>query len=155
MNEQDETETIRRRMAELRRELSCDVRDVSRSAKAMTQPSYYVKKFPWATLAVAAGVGFMLIPKKRKEIAVPDPKMLAELIAKNQVRVEASAGAKETKGAVETLLMMGVTWAAKAGLKYIGQQLAAAANKKAEEMQSAQAHSSPAPADETSDIERV
>jgi hypothetical protein len=154
VNDQDQAETIRRRMAELRRELACDVREVSRSAKAMTEPSYYVKKFPWATLAVAAGVGFLLIPKKRKEVAIPDPKMLADLIAKHQVRVEASAGAKETKGAVETLLMMGVTWAAKAGLKYIGQQLTTIATKKAEEMQAAKENSS-APLDETSDIERV
>src|SRR5262245_17894854 len=102
-------------MAELRRELTCDVRDVRRSEREMTNPAYYVRKFPWATLALAAGVGYMLIPKKKKEIIHPDAETLAELIRKNQVRVEASAGAKESKGVVETLAMMGLTWAVRTG----------------------------------------
>jgi ElaB/YqjD/DUF883 family membrane-anchored ribosome-binding protein len=63
----DSAEAIRRRMAELRRELAFDVRDVSRSARAMTNPAYYVRKFPWATTAAAAIVGYLLIPKKKRD----------------------------------------------------------------------------------------
>src|SRR5262245_23814231 len=109
-------------MAELRRELACDVRDVERSTQALksavTDPKFYMKKFPWATLAVAAGIGFLLIPKKRKAVAYPDPETLAELIRKNQVHVEATAGAKETKGLVGTLVGLALSWALKSGLNY-------------------------------------
>jgi len=76
-------------MSELRRELLVDVQEVSRSAKAMASPGYFVRRFPWATMAIAAGVGYMLIPKK-KQVVQPDMKALAELVRKNQIRVDTS-----------------------------------------------------------------
>src|SRR6476619_1844145 len=111
----DEVEKIRKRMSELRRELVYDVQDVSRSAKAMASPSFYIRKFPWATLAIAAGVGYMLIPKK-KQVIKPDMEALAELVRKNQVNINASKAAEESQGMVKTLAVMGLTWAAKAGM---------------------------------------
>lgn len=154
MSPEDEAETIRRRMAELRRELACDMRDVGRSARAMksavTDPKFYVKKFPWATLAIAAGIGFMLIPKKKKEVAYPDPETLAELIRKNQVKVEASASVKDTKGVVGTLVGLALTWALKTGLNYVGTQLATMATKKPSESQ----QESQTTSEETSTIKR-
>jgi hypothetical protein len=80
----ESVEDICKRMAELRRELVYDMQDVSRSAKAMASPSFYIRKFPWATLAVAAGLGYILIPKK-KHVVKPDMEALAELVRKNQV----------------------------------------------------------------------
>src|SRR6478735_7191075 len=126
----DEVEKIRKRMSELRRELVYDVQDVSRSAKAMASPSYYLRKFPWATLAVAAGVGYMLIPKK-KQVIKPDMEALAELIRKNQLNIN-PAKAEESPGMVKTLAVMGLTWAAKAGMNYVIQQLTTVAAKAAE-----------------------
>jgi len=121
----DPAEAIRRRMAELRRELTYDVRDVGRSARAMADLSFYVRKFPWATTAVAAGVGYMLVPK-RKEVIQPDPVMLAELVRKNQVRVDASRAAKDRQGMLQSLVVMGMTWAARAGMNYLVQRLTTA-----------------------------
>jgi hypothetical protein len=128
MSTEDEAETIRRRMAELRRELTFDVRDVGRSARAMANPAFYVRKFPWATTAVAALVGYMLVPKK-KEIVKPDPELLAELVRKNQVKLDTSAAAKDTQGMLKSLAVMGITWAAKAGFNYMVQQLTTAQAK--------------------------
>src|SRR3954463_11307792 len=94
----DETaEKICKRMAELRRELAHDVQDVTRSAKAMASPSFYVRKFPWATLAIAAGVGYMLIPKK-KQVIKPDMEALAELVRKNQVHINTAKASEESQG---------------------------------------------------------
>src|SRR6476661_4394086 len=121
----DEVEKIRKRMSELRRELVYDVQDVSRSAKAMASPSFYIRKFPWATLAVAAGLGYLLIPKKR-QVVQPDMEALAELVRKNQVNINTSKAA-ESEGMVKTLAVMGLTWAAKAGMNYVVQQMATAA----------------------------
>src|SRR6478735_1918785 len=114
-------------MAELRRELAYDMQDVSRSAKAMASPSFYIRKFPWATLAVAAGLGYLLIPKKR-QVVQPDMEALAELVRKNQVNINTSKAA-ESEGMVKTLAVMGLTWAAKAGMNYVVQQMATAASK--------------------------
>jgi hypothetical protein len=145
---EEPAEKICKRMAELRRELVHDMQDVSRSAKAMTSPSFYIRKFPWATLAIAAGVGYMLIPKK-KQVVQPDMAALAELIRKNQVNINASQVAEESPGMVKTLAVMGLTWAAKAGMNYVIQQLTTAATK-AKEPKSAPS----SPVDEPTDVTR-
>src|SRR4051812_25690032 len=117
-------------MAELRRELAYDMQDVTRSAKAMASPSFYIRKFPWATLAIAAGVGYMLIPKK-KQVVQPDMEALAQLVRKNQVQINTSKAADESQGMVKTLAVMGLSWAAKAGMNYVIQQLTTASAKAA------------------------
>lgn len=127
MDLDEPAEKICRRMAELRRELVHDMQDVSRSAKAMASPSFYIRKFPWATLAVAAGLGYLLIPKK-KQVVQPDMEALAELVRKNQVNINTSKAA-ESDGMVKTLAVMGLTWAAKAGMNYVVQQMTTAASK--------------------------
>jgi hypothetical protein len=73
-------------MAELRRELTCDVRDVGRGAREMANPLYYVRHFPWASAAMAAAIGYMLVPKK-KLVINPDPEMLAELVRTQQIKL--------------------------------------------------------------------
>jgi len=121
-------EKICKRMAELRRELAYDVQDVSRSAKAMASPSFYIRKFPWATIAVAAGVGYLVIPKK-KQVIQPDMNTLAELVRKNQVNINTSKASADSKGAIKTLAAMGLSWAAKAGMNYLIQQMTTASAK--------------------------
>ncbi len=129
MNSDDSADDIRKRMAELRRELAHDVEDVSRSAKAMASPSFYIRKFPWATLAVAAGVGYLLVPK-RKQVVQPDMEALAELVRKNQVSINTSKAPAESKGAIKSLLVLGLTWAAKYGMNYVIEQMTTASKTK-------------------------
>src|SRR3954451_22641673 len=121
-------EKICKRMAELRRELVYDMQDVSRSAKAMASPAFYIRKFPWATMAVAAGVGYMLIPKK-KQVLQPDMEALAEMVRKNQVNINTSKAAEDSRGMVKTLVVMGLSWAAKTGMNYLVQQMTPPAAK--------------------------
>jgi len=135
-------------MAELRRELVYDMQDVSRSAKAMASPAFYIRKFPWATMAVAAGVGYMLIPKK-KQVLKPDMEALAELVRKNQVNINTSKAAEDSRGMVKTLLVMGLSWAAKTGMNYLVQQMTSPAAK----TRSSKAAPS-SPVDEPSDVKR-
>jgi hypothetical protein len=132
MASEDSAEDIRRRMAELRRELSSDVREVSRSARVMTDWRFYVRRFPWAVVGVAAVAGYLLIPR-RKEVQVisPDPDALAEMFRKEQLRVETPAQKKESPGVLKSLLLMGVTWAAKTGMNYMGERVRTAAVNKA------------------------
>ncbi len=146
---ENSADEICKRMAELRRELTHDVQDVSRSAKAMTSPSYYVKKFPWATLAVAAGIGYMLIPK-RKPAPPANMEELAELLRKNQLNAS-TMKAEESPGVVKTLAVMGLTWAARAGMNYIVDQLTTVATNAAAKAKAPSEASSPA-ADEPTDV---
>jgi ElaB/YqjD/DUF883 family membrane-anchored ribosome-binding protein len=135
VNSEDSAEDIRKRMAELRQELTCDVDDVSRSvrevgktAKQMASPMYLIRNYPWVSAAVAAGVGYLLVPKKR-EVVKPDPEMLADLIRKEQIKVDTSKASSENRGLVASLAMMGITWAAKAGMNYMVQRMTAAATE--------------------------
>jgi hypothetical protein len=59
----DSAEDIRRRMEQLRRELSCDAREVSRSARVLNVWRFYVRRFPCATVALTAAGGYLLFPK--------------------------------------------------------------------------------------------
>jgi signal recognition particle subunit SEC65 len=130
MSTDDSAEKICRRMAELRREMDCDVREVSRGARVMTDWKFYARKFPWALVGVAAVAGFLLVPK-RKAVIKPDPETIAELVKQKKIRVETVTPDPNKPGMVKSLLLMGLTWAARAGAQYVTQQMAAAAQNKA------------------------
>lgn len=131
MSSDQSAEAIRKRMAELRSELASDVRDVKRSAQEMANPLYYVRRFPWATAAAAAAIGYLLVPKK-KQVIKPDPEMLAELLKKHQINLDSTKTASNSQGMLKSLAVMGLTWALRTGLTYAGEQLAAAATRKNE-----------------------
>jgi len=140
----ESADAIRKRMAELRQELTCDVRNVKRSTQEMANPMYYLRRFPWASAAVAAAIGYMLVPKKKPPAIKPDPEMLAEFFRKHQVRVDDTTTAKaDTQGMLKSLAVMGLTWAMKAGLTYAGQQIAAAAMQKTKTNPDSDAESEP------------
>jgi hypothetical protein len=137
VNSDESAEEIRKRMAELRRELTCDVddvsrsvRDVGRSAREMASPLYLIRNYPWVSAAVAGAIGYLLVPKrKNQQIVKPDPDMLAELVRKQQIKVDTSKASGETDGMLKSLAVMGITWAAKAGMNYMVQRFTTAATK--------------------------
>jgi hypothetical protein len=126
----DPAENIRRRMAELRRDLECDVRAVSRGARVMTDWKFYARKFPWAMVGVAALAGYMLIPK-RKPVIKPDADMIEELVRQKKIKVESVTKQPDKPGMMKSLLLAGLTFAIKTGAQHVTQQMAAAAQKKA------------------------
>jgi len=140
-------------MAELRRELTCDVDDVSRSvrevgrsAREMASPLYLIRNYPWASAALAGAVGYLLVPKK-KQVVKPDPELLAELVRSQQIKVDTSKASGETQGMLKSLAVMGITWAARTGMNYMVQRLTTAAanmsnkEKEAEDRESPEAAS--------------
>jgi len=130
MTTDESADQVRRRMAELRRELECDVREVSRGARVMTDWRFYVRKFPWAVAGVALAAGYFLVPKKRPADIKPDPEMLAELVKQQKLHIEAATiPQKETM--LKSLLMMGATWALRSGIAYATQRFTEAAQQKA------------------------
>jgi hypothetical protein len=127
----DHVEAISRRMAELRCALTGDVHAVSRSARVMTDWTFYVRRFPWATVAIAAVAGYLLVPKK-KNIISPDQETLAQMVRKHQLRLDVDHKA-EKPGAAKSLLALAAMWAAKAGIGYVGELMRSAAVHKAHE----------------------
>lgn len=112
-------------MSELRRNVATEMREVRRGAQKMASPMYYIRRYPWASAAVAALVGYALVPRKKK-VVTPDPEMLAELIRKEQIKVHTTK-ANESQSLLRSLAVMGLTWGLRTGLNYMGQRLAAAA----------------------------
>jgi hypothetical protein len=131
---EDEADAIRRRMSELRRDLVGDVRAVSRDARAMTDWTLYVRRFPWAAVAIAALAGFALIPRRRAVIS-PDQQALAEMVRKKQLRLDVDHKAEKKQGMFGSLVTMAAAWAVKAGMSYIGERMRTAAINKAHEDQ--------------------
>ncbi len=125
MGTEDSAEAIRRRMAELRQDLTSNVNEVSRGARELASPMYYVRRFPWVVVAGAAALGYVLIPKKRHAVT-PDAEMLAELVRKNQVKVETAKASSDSQSLARSLVVMGLTWGLRTGLNYLGQRMTAA-----------------------------
>ena len=123
---EDEAEAIRRRMSEVRRELAGSVQKVSSDARAMTDWTLYVRRFPWATVALAAAAGFALVPRKRAVIS-PDQEALAEMVRKKQLRLNVDHKAERKQGMLGSLVAAGVAWAAKEGMSYFGERMRTAA----------------------------
>jgi hypothetical protein len=121
-------------MSEVRRDLAGSVYAVSRDARAMTDWTLYVRRFPWATMALAAAAGFALVPRKKAVIS-PDQQALAEMVRKKQLRLNVDHKAEKKQGMLGSLVAMTVAWAAKAGMSYIGERMRTAAINKAHEEQ--------------------
>ncbi len=139
MASEDSAEKICRRMDELRRDLTGDVREVGRTARVMTDWRFYVSRFPWAMVGLAAIAGYMLIPRK-KQFITPDQNALAEMVRKKQLRLDVEHK-NEKQGMLKSLLLMGLTWAAKTGMGYMGERMRTNARSKTHDTP----HPAPAP----------
>jgi hypothetical protein len=57
-----DADAIQRQMQTVRSSLREDVKELVENARDMTDWQYYVKRYPWGTLALAAGAGFLVTP---------------------------------------------------------------------------------------------
>jgi hypothetical protein len=135
VNSEHEAREVVERMAALRRELADDVEHVAESARAMTDWTFYVRRFPWATVGLAAVVGYLVVPRKKTTVA-PTPEQLAALV-KNKAFV--AAATDQLKPPPSLLAGLGATlaaMAARAAISYVTEQIQAkAAGKKPEPAQ--------------------
>ena len=61
-----ETDEIRKKMAQIRRDLHEDVQNVVQGAGAATDWRRYIRNYPWASMGVALAVGYMIVPRRHK-----------------------------------------------------------------------------------------
>jgi len=83
----DSADDIVKRMQDVRREVSDDVKGIVRSAKTLTDWRYHVRHHPWLCAGLALGAGFLVVPRK-KHVPTADARQLAELLKKYNVAVQ-------------------------------------------------------------------
>jgi hypothetical protein len=126
----DGAREIRQRMAGLRRELAldaekleADVQSVARSARELADWRFYVERFPIATAAAAAVVGYFVIPR-RPQVIVPDADTLATMAKNNQVwlRTGRAKAVEKERGFVGGLVALALTAAGRLALNWATEQ---------------------------------
>lgn len=127
MNQQvvklNRAEQIRRTMAYIRRELDVDVADVEQSARTLLNWRYYTQNYPWACLAVASAVGYLVVPRKL-EIHSPDPKTLEKLARDRHLVVEQKPKAEAKGGLIGTAFSFISGLVLKTAMTQLGHQVA-------------------------------
>jgi hypothetical protein len=121
-------------MARIRCELDENVEEVVESAKAMTDWRYYVKAYPWASVALAFVAGYFVVPR-RVEIVRPDANEIAKLAKKNRLVVQDKSNAyqKADHGMGGAIMSFVGNMVTRALLAYVGQQIGKVAGIQATE----------------------
>jgi hypothetical protein len=122
----EEAHEVVERMAALRRELVHDVEHVAESAKAMTDWTFYVRRFPWAAVGVAAAAGFLLVPRKKTSVT-PTAEQLAALVQNKQFVAAATDQLKPPTSLLKGLAATLAAMAGRAALAYVTEQIRAKA----------------------------
>ena len=61
-----EIDEIRRKMAQIRRDLHKDVRGVVQGAEAATDWRRFIRNYPWASMGVAVFAGYLIVPRRHR-----------------------------------------------------------------------------------------
>ena len=61
-----EIDEIRRKMAQIRRDLHKDVRGVVQGAEAATDWRRFIRNYPWASMGVAVFAGYLIVPRRQR-----------------------------------------------------------------------------------------
>lgn len=78
---------ICRRMDAIRQTAGEEVETIVQSARELSDWRYYVKNHPWLCAGAAAGLGFMLVPRRRGAGGqMDDAKELIEMLKKHHVQ---------------------------------------------------------------------
>jgi hypothetical protein len=117
MNDPPLDDTVRARMRGIRRDIDRDLEDVSASAHSMVDWKHYVKTYPWACLATAAVLGFLLVPK-RSAATNADAATPSEPV-KNGHPVAVSAPTA-TRGLVDAIVAAAVSVSVRETIAYFG-----------------------------------
>ncbi|HUG89714.1 MAG TPA: hypothetical protein VML55_02700 [Planctomycetaceae bacterium] len=124
MTDTDQAEQLRRQMAQVRVSLGEEAEQIAQNARTVTDWRYYVGSYPWASLAVAAALGFLVVPR-RLEVISPDASTLARLARQDRLVVKPKAEAEPKKGMAGTLFTFLSSMVIRGALTAIGQQVAA------------------------------
>jgi hypothetical protein len=114
----DDIDEIRRRMAQIRRELHEDVQEVVAGAEAVADWRRYIRMYPWAAVGTAAAVGYLIVPKRRRSVPRDVARKADVEAAIESVREPAPAEVKRRKSLIGAALGMLVPLALRAAQNY-------------------------------------
>lgn len=83
---------------------------------------HYVRRFPWATLAVAGVVGYLLVPRK-VQVTLQDAEAIAELARKNQLVMAPVAETRRSPGMLASIVSLGTNMLVRGAMAYAAQQM--------------------------------
>ena len=117
MNDPPPAESVRARMQQLRCEIDEDMEDMAASARTMVDWKHYVKTYPWVCLGAAVALGFLIVPKRSREIR-PDVATLTELARTGHLVIKPVAA---TDGVIGAVLATVANIAVRKATAYLGQ----------------------------------
>ncbi len=133
-------EQLREEMARVRRDLNLNYGEVVENARDMADWRYYVRRYPWASLGVAAALGYLVVPN-RVELIRPDASELLKLAKKNKLVVEPKPSAEPKSSVGGALFNMMASMLVRGAIAYVGQKVGKTAGHetaKAEQREQAQ-----------------
>ena len=92
----------------------------------MTDWTFYVRRFPWAAVGVAAAAGFLLVPRKKTSVTAT-PEQLAALASSKEFVNAATQQLKPPESLLKGLAATLAAMAAKAAMSYVTAQIRAKA----------------------------
>lgn len=122
MNRDPTADDIRARMAAVREHLDHDVEGIVEGAGRLTDWRNYVQAFPWGSMAAAAALGYLAVPR-RLEIVSPDAETLEKLARKNRLVVEHRPRGRNKRGVLATGFNLVGNMLLRAAIAYAGQQV--------------------------------
>lgn len=122
MSQNDQAQEIRRQMEHVRQDMRVEMDDIVQNARALSDWRFYVRSYPWACLAAAAGLGYMVIPR-RLEVVSPDAATLEQLAKKHRLVVKPDTEPQEKKSMVNKFFTFAASMAMRGALAYAGQAM--------------------------------
>jgi hypothetical protein len=104
-------------MRQLRCEIDEDMKDIAASARTMIDWKHYVKTHPWVCLGAAVALGFLIVPKRSREMR-PDLATLTELAKTGHLVVKPAPAAAH--GLTDVLLAAVANIAVRTATAYLG-----------------------------------
>jgi hypothetical protein len=118
MNDPPLPESVRVQMHQLRCEIDGEMEDMAASARTMVDWKHYVKTYPWVCLGAAVAVGFLIVPKRSREIR-PDVATLTEMARTGHLVVKPAPAV--ANGLIDALLAAVANIAVRSATAYLGQ----------------------------------
>jgi hypothetical protein len=125
MSNDDRAKEIRDEMEQLRRDLDISVDEASATARQWSDWRYVVRRYPWATVALAAAVGYLIVPGRPRVIS-PDADTLIALAKKHKL-VLGEEPKKPTASLPGKLMALVLAAAGRTAMAYMTEQVKNAA----------------------------
>ena len=118
---QDDHSNVQRSMALVRENLERDSSLLWQHAQTLADWRYYVRQYPWLTLAAASAIGFLLVPKRAQPIAA-SAEALARVAREQGLVLQPPAKAVESSGLLGGVVNSLAKTLLRTGIVYAGQQ---------------------------------